>query len=83
MNLAAIASGIFAVAKAIPKIMELFDQVESLVLKWRLSQITDEYQYKRDKLRAVISAISRAETREERIALSKVLHDYTSGRFNK
>ena len=82
MNLAAIASGIFAVAKAIPMVMDLFEKVETLILQWRLSEITDDYKYRREKIRAVINAISKADTREERRALSKVLHDYTSGKFS-
>lgn len=78
MNLSAIASVIFALAKALPTVMDLFEKVESLILQYRLSQITDDYRYKREKLRAIINAISKAETREERSALSKILHDYTS-----
>jgi len=82
MSITAIASGIFAIAKAFPKIMELYNKVESLIMEWRLSQITDDYQMKRDKIRAITASISRATTNEERRALSKILHDYTSGKFH-
>lgn len=82
MNLALIASGIVAIAKAIPQVMELFEKVESLILQYRLSQITDDYRFKRDKINALVNAISKATTKEERLALSKILHDYTTGKFS-
>jgi hypothetical protein len=81
MTLATIASGIFAIAKAVPKIMELLNKLEKHLLDYRLAQITDSYTIKREKISAIVNSISRAETNEERRALSKILHDYTSGKF--
>jgi hypothetical protein len=81
MTLTTIASAIFALIKAAPKILELYNKVESLVLKWRVEQISNEYSMKRDKITAITLSISRAATNEERRALSKILHDYTSGKF--
>jgi hypothetical protein len=81
MSIAAIASGIFAIAKAVPKVMELLNKLEKHLLDYRLAQITDSYTIKREKISAIVNSISRAETNEERRALSKILHDYTSGKF--
>jgi hypothetical protein len=83
MNLTAIASVIFALAKAVPKVMDLYEKVETLILQYRLSQVTNDYKYKRDKLRAIINAISKAESKEDRSALSRVLHDYTTGKSDR
>lgn len=81
MSLGAIASGVFAIAKAIPKVMDFFEMVEDLVIQWRLSRITNTYTERQEKIRALSFAISKASTKEERRALAKLLAEYTSGNY--
>lgn len=79
MNIAAI---LFGIIKAVPAAMELYNNLESLIIKYRLSQITDEYSMKRDKTRALMASIAKADTNEDRRALSQILNDITHGNYS-
>jgi len=76
-----IVGGIVAVAKAVPAARDIVNTVQAQLLKWELSRITDEYTEKQKLVDALVTSISRAKTREERRALSKVMSRYTSGSY--
>jgi hypothetical protein len=74
-------TGLFAVAKAIPAARDIVVQLNAMLLKWELSRITNQYTEKQRLISVLISSISKAETKEERRALSKILARYTSGKY--
>ncbi len=82
MNIAAIIAGVTAIAKAIPAIKDLVVRVNSKLLEWELSKITDKYTERQRLISSLVNSISRATTKEERRALSKILARYTSGNYS-
>lgn len=82
MNFTAIVGGVVALAKAIPAIRDMVVMVNSQILKWELSKITDKYTAREKMIDTLTDAISKASTREQRRDLSKVLHKYTTGDFS-
>jgi len=75
MTFTAIVSGIFAIAKAVPKVMELIDQIVVFYIKDKVSKINIERITKDDQRSALLKAIAKAETNEELISLSVTLHN--------
>lgn len=82
MSFTAIVGGIFALAKVVPTIKDIIVLVNSQILKWELAKITNEYTAREQMIDTLIDAISKADTREKRSDLSKVLHKYTTGDFS-
>ena len=81
MNIAAIVAGVTAIAKAIPAIRDIVSMAQAQLVRWELSQITNKYTERQKLIDALVNSISKATTREERRALSKILHRYTSGKY--
>ena len=82
MGVTTIISGIFAIAKAIPAVRDIFNQVQGMILKWELSKIEDKYTAREQMIDTLVDSISKADTREKRRDLSKILHKYTTGDFS-
>ena len=81
MSLSAIASGLFAIAKAIPQVMSILDAILKEYIDYKLSQITKNIDSTQAQRTAILKSIKKAETDEERIALSKVLYDFNTRSF--
>ena len=81
MNVATIVAAVTAIAKAIPAIRDMVAKIQAQLIRWELSQITNKYTERQKLVDVLVSSISRAQTREERRALSKILHRYTSGNY--
>jgi hypothetical protein len=75
MNFTAIFTGIVAIAQAVPKIADMIDKFYELYIDKQLEKIEKEIFTKRDKRKALMKAISKAQTHEERKALSIILND--------
>ena len=75
MTFSAIFTGIIAIAKAVPKIAEIINQFIDLWVDYQLEKIEQEISSKRSKRLALISAIKKAESDNERKALSIILAD--------
>ena len=80
MNIATIISGIFAISKAIPQLKKWWDEAVEAIIQIKINQVKEEHKKKGAQLRAVHNSISRAETDEERLALSAVLYDLTNNK---
>jgi hypothetical protein len=78
MTISAIASGIFAIAKAIPQVMEIFKKMQELYISQILGKIDREHGERKTETQALVKAISKAETDEERMALSRLLFKHQS-----
>jgi transaldolase len=75
MNITAIFTGIVAIAKAVPVIASYIDRFYEFYIDYQISKI-DKYRIeKRDKRKALMKAITKAGSDEERKALSIVLND--------
>ena len=75
MNITAIFTGIVAIAKAVPVIASYLDKFYELYIDSQISKI-DKYRIeKRDKIKALMKAIIKATTDEERKALSIILNN--------
>ena len=81
MSFTAIVAGVFAVSKAIPAIRDMVVILNAQILKWELSKITNQYSERNEMVDALTSSISKATTKEERRALSKIMARYTSGNY--
>jgi hypothetical protein len=81
MNFTAIVSGIFAIAKAIPKVKEMLDSLLDLWLTEKLSRLDKKYGEKDHELRTLVNAVKGAKTNEDRMALSRLLFKYKSGKL--
>tara|TARA_R110000744_G_scaffold371682_1_gene482848 strand:- start:6348 stop:6599 length:252 start_codon:yes stop_codon:yes gene_type:complete len=81
MSFTAIVAGVFAVSKAIPAIRDMVVILNAQILKWELSKITNQYSERNKMVDALTSSISKATTKEERRALSKIMARYTSGNY--
>ena len=74
MNIAAIISGIFAIAKAVPKLKQWWDEAVEVILQIQINSIKKEFQVKGAELEALHNSISKAGSNEERLALSSLLY---------
>ncbi len=75
MNIVTIFTGIVAIAKAVPVVANYLDKFYEFYVDYQISKI-DKYRIeKRDKRKALMKAITKAETDEERKALSIILND--------
>jgi hypothetical protein len=81
MSFTAIVGGLFAFAKAVPAIKDIFFLVNKELIRWELSKITDKYTERQKLVDSLTKSISRAQSREERRDLSKILARYTSGKY--
>jgi hypothetical protein len=75
MSFTAIVSGIFAIAKAIPMVAKYVDMFVDMYTDNQLQKIENEIVTRKQKRSALMVAIRKAETNEERRALSKILND--------
>ena len=75
MSLTAIFTGIIAIANAIPKIALIINKFYDLWIDYNIEKINKRYITKKDKRAVILKAISRAQTDEERKALSILLAD--------
>jgi len=81
MGFTAIITGIFALAKAIPEIKDIIFLVNSKILKWELEKITNTYTERERLVDTLVDSISKADSREKRRDLSKILARYTAGDY--
>ena len=79
MTFTAIVSGIFAVAKAVPMVKDLIDQIVSFYIDEKINAIDDERITEDDQRSALISAISKATTNAEIVAHSITLTQLNNG----
>ena len=75
MNFAAIVSGIFAIAKAIPIVASYIDKFVDMYVDKQIANIKNEINIKTNKRASLIKAIGKATTDEERKSLSIILGD--------
>ena len=75
MSVTAIFAGVVAIAKAIPVIAGYIDKFYEFYIDSQISKIDKQSIQKKDKRKALMKAISKATTDEERKALSVVLTD--------
>ena len=75
MNILTIASGIVAIAKAIPAVERIIQQVLDLFTEYKIGQIQGRIAERSAKRKALMNAIIGAESNEDRKALSIVLAD--------
>ena len=82
MNFTVIFTGIVAIAKAVPVIAEFIDKFYQFYVDKQLEKI-DKYRIKkRDKRKALMKAIMRAQSNEERQALSLILNDVINSKLS-
>lgn len=75
MNLLSIFTGVVAIAKAIPVVADTLNKFYQFYIEKQIEDI-DKYRIeKRDKRKALMKAITKAESDEERKALSIILND--------
>jgi hypothetical protein len=79
MSFTAIVSGIFAVAKAVPMVKDLIDQIVSFYIDEKINAIDDERITEDDQRSALIGAIYKAETNAEIVAHSITLTQLNNG----
>ncbi len=75
MNILSIASGIVAIAKAIPAIERLVDKVLDLFTDYKIEKMQGRLAEHQSKRKALMTAIIGAQTNEDRKALSIMLAD--------
>ncbi len=81
MSITAILSGAVAIAKAIPAIRDIVNQFYNLWVDAQIDnarELRNETQHQRN---AILESLKNAKTDEERIALSKLLHDFNRGKL--
>lgn len=78
MSFSAIVRTVLAIAEAIPTIAKLIDRLMDAWIDKRIDDIKDQ-DHERDKQKlALINSIKKAQSDEERIALSSVLAKFNS-----
>ena len=75
MSILSIASGIVAIAKAIPAVERIIQQVVDLFTEYKIGQIQGRLAERSAKRKALMTAIIGAESNEDRKALSIMLAD--------
>ena len=75
MTFSAIISGLFAIAKAIPKVMEGIEKLSDMLIDYRVSKIKETYNIKHRKIAVLNGLLKKATTDEEITALSIILFD--------
>ena len=78
MNIGSIITLIIAVAEAVPIISKWVDTFYNMLTDKKISEIDGKIADQNQKRTALIKAISKAETDDERKALSVILHDIDS-----
>lgn len=73
MSLLAIASGVVAIAKAVPMVKKLLDQITDIWIDYQVSRMDSNQSEIMNERRALAKAIKNAQSDSERIALSRVL----------
>jgi len=81
MNFTAIVSGIFAVAKAVPTVMDFINQIVEKYIEEKVDAINADMVTEDDQRAALISAIQKATTNEELIAHSVTLDQLNNGKL--
>lgn len=76
MGLAAIAGAVISVSRAIPIAAEFLTTLSDMWVSYKVSQIKESQVDEEAKRTSLMSAIQKAKTDVERIALSRVLHDF-------
>jgi hypothetical protein len=71
---------VWGLAKAVPQIYKLINEFFLMWQKHAIEQIERPITSRKLKTDAVIKAISKSETSEERRALSIILHDLVNGK---
>lgn len=66
---------------AIPKIKELFEQLVDLYYDYKIGELNEQRTDNNQRRNALVSAISKAETREDRKELSILLHYHFVGKL--
>ena len=75
MTFAAIVSGIFAIAKAVPIVADYIERFVDMYVDLQIAKMQRAFTTKKDKRNALMKAIQKATTDEERISLSIILAD--------
>jgi len=78
MNIATIFTALVTIAKAVPIIKSLINQIVDLWIDYKVDQHRDDLNLHENKLLALQKAIKDAKTDQDRIALSIILHDINS-----
>jgi len=73
MSFTAIVSGLFAIAKAVPIIMDAVEKLSNMFIDYKVSKIKDTYNIKTNKLAVLKKMLVEAKTDEEIITLSIVI----------
>ena len=76
MSFSAIVAGVFAIAKAVPIVAEYIEKFYSMYVTHEIHKIEKTMEAKKQERRALMKAISKADTNEERKALSIILNDH-------
>lgn len=75
MTFATVVSGIFAIAKAVPTVANYIEKFIDLYTQRQVDKLMKQYQEKVNKRAALMQAIKKAGTDEERTSLSIILAD--------
>lgn len=81
MNIAAILSGAVAIAKAIPALRDIVNKFYDLWVQSQIDNARDQRTETQHQRNAILEALKNAKTDEERIAISKLLHDFNHGKL--
>lgn len=73
MGIVQLASGIFAVAKAVPKVMELIERISNMFVDHQLAELEDQDNTYIHERRAISNALEVVRDRNELKALSRRL----------
>ena len=75
MSFAAIVSGVFAIAKAVPMIAGYIDKFYALWIDQQIKQVDDKYKLAYKKRRVILDSIKKANSDDDRKILSIMLAD--------
>lgn len=76
MSIGAVASAIVSVAKAVPIIKDLFDQITEKWLDYQISRMENNREEIRQERQALVRGIKNATSDSERIAFSRLLRKH-------
>lgn len=82
MNIKAIVSGLFAIAKVVPKLLKLFEAISDKILEMRVNAIYKEYDQRGLARKALIQSIKGATSNEQRLHLSALLYALNTGKLS-
>ena len=78
MTFGAIFTGIIAIAKAVPMVMDAIDKFYDMWVSHKINEADASYNDIENQREAMVKAISKAESKDDRRALSIILHNISN-----